>query len=287
MHLQMATLKKQKSKQKKLSKKKSVSKDLDYVNSLDLVNMYEEFTQSFNDNGTPKYKTIWSYITAFTKDAKKRDILYWLLGPKVTIEKGQIAKYDLDQYDWESKRRNGFWFTSDNIENLKQDIHSKASAYASVKEAGKVNLDTIAVLNGLLKQVLDEFGGGIFLSKLSIKENAFRAQLLLQLIEKITSISNNAQLMYARTQGLDLERLDQFFQLFGTSMGRTAALLMGNQLESSEDDKNNQLQKQFSQVVKMVTQKSTEYELPIPTDIADAIKIVEAENTKPKKQKVQ
>lgn len=277
-----------KTKQKnKSSTKKNIDKDAVYVNSLDLMEMWEAFSHSFNDNGTPKFKTIWSYISKFTKDKKQRDILYWMLGPPVVLEKGQVARYKFDQYDWETKRKNGFWYSSGNIEKLKSDIHNKASAYASVKEAGKVNLDTITVLNSLLKQVLDEFGGSLFLSNLKMKENAFRAQLLLQLIEKITSISNNAQLMYAKTQGLDLERLDQFFSMFGSSMGKQAALLMGNEVEGNEDTGGHQLQKQFAQVVKMVAQKSTEYQLPVPTDIVDAINSVEAESIKPKKQKVQ
>lgn len=256
----------------------------DFVNSLQLNEMWEEYAHGFNSNGTPKYKTVWSYISKFTKVPRERDILYWMLGPKVILEDEQIPKYKLEQYDWEARRQQGFWYSSKNIETLKSDISRKASAYESVKQAGKVNVDTIAMLNGLLRQLDEEFGGRLFLPDLSMKENTLRAQLYMMLVEKITTISNQAQLMYARTQGLDLERLDQFFSMFGTSMGRTASMLMGQTLEADSSGIN-PLTKQYAKVVEMVTAKASEYDLPIPDDIAAAIQEVQQEVVQEKKSR--
>lgn len=272
-----AKLKKNKT---KANVSKSVDKDVAYIDSLDLNSMWEDFANSFNENGTPSYKTVWSYISKFTKVAKHRDILYWLLGPKVEIKEGYKPKFKFDQYDWEQKRKNGFWYSSQNIESLKNDIHHKASAYESVRQAGKVNVDTIARLNNLLTQLEDEFGGRLFLPKLSQKENGFRAQLYMQLLDKITDLSHKAQLMYAKTQGLDLERLDEFFQLFGNQMGKTAASLMGTQLTAVEDGVNHGQKRMFDQVVNMVMTKATEFDMPLPSDLASAIK----DSVEPKKK---
>ena len=267
----------------KKQKKSGVDKLAAYVDSLDFNAMWESFANSFNENGTPRYRTVWSFITKQTKDAKERDILYWMLGPRVEIEKGQKPKYSLEQYDWEDKRQKGFWFSSKNIENLKTDIHNKASAYESVRQAGRVNVDTIAMLNNLLRQLETEFGGRILLPNLTTKENMLRANLYMNLLERITKLSTDAQLMYAKSQGLDLENLDAFFQLFGAQMGKTAATLMGQKAELA--DKTNPLQAQFSKVVEMVTTKATEFSLPLPDNLAQAIKET-SESKSSKKAKV-
>ena len=282
-----------KAKQQKKSKKTkaSSSKGSDgkveaFVNSLQLNEMWEEFHNAFNSNGTPRYKTVWSFISKYTKVEKHRDILYWMLGPKVVIKPGEVAKYNLDQYDWEDKRQRGYWFLDQNVQNLKQDIHAKAIAYQAIKEAGKVNVDTIAMLNKLLMQLEVEFGGRLFLPELSVKENAMRATLYMQLVEKITTISNQAQLMFAKTQGMDLERLDQFFAMFGSAMGRTAATLMGAPQDDSGDNASGHhltMKTQFAKVLDMVTNKAAEYNLPVPDDIAAAIKATTVEEPAKKK----
>lgn len=256
-----------------------------FVDSLDLMTMWESFAHSFNSNGTTKYKTVWSYISSYTKNTKDREVLYWLLGPKVDIGDNERPKFKLVQYDWEEKRKKGFWYSSENIETLTADIHRKASAYESVRQAGKVNVDIIVMLNGLLKQLEDEFGGRLFLPDLSMKENTMRAQLYMGLVEKITTISNQAQLMYARSQGMDLERLDEFYSMFGTAMGKTAATLMGTKQEELGDGKgSHHLQSMFSKVVEMTTSKALEYAMPLPNDLAAAIK--EVSDQKVKKAKV-
>jgi hypothetical protein len=270
-------------KEKKKSKIAKATAKLDkletFVDALDLQSMWEDFCNTFNDNGTQTYKTIWAYISKFTKDAKHRDILYWMLGPAVDIKPGEVGKYKLDQYDWETKRKNGYWYEDSNIKELQAQIHHKASAYDSIREAGKVNVGTITMLHKLLQQLEDEFGGRLFLPKLSMKENAFRATLYMQLLERITNISRDAQLMYAKTQGLDLNQLDAFFQMFGNQMGKTANMLMGQKAEL-EDVGDNHLKKTFGQAISMVMSKAQEFDMPLPDDLAAAIK----ETQEPKKK---
>ena len=213
----------------------------------------------------------------------------WVAGMSVSLhinsgvaQRSNTGEWILDETPWVAKRERGFWFSSKNIENIKQDIANKASAYEAVRQAGKVNIDTIALLNSLLKQLDTEFGGRLFLPNLSSKENAMRATLYMNLVEKITTISHAAQIMYARTQGLDLQRLDEFFKMFGSSMGRTAATLMGQSAEV-EEGSSNHLKKHFNAVVEMVMSKSNEYELQLPENLAQAI---EESSTPKKKSKV-
>jgi hypothetical protein len=257
-------LKKKKRLQNKQDKKQA------YVDALDLNQLWEDFANSFNKNGTPEFKTAWSFVCKKTKIDWQRKVLYWLIGPAVVVEKGQRPEFNLPQYDWEEKRKKGFWYSSGNIEALKQDINSKASAYEAVRQAGKVNVTTIVRLNNLLEQLEDEFGGRLMLPGLSMKENALRAQLYMNLVTQVINLSSNAQLMYARTQGLDLERLDAFFAMFGNQMGRTAAMLMGS--STADQGAENPLRSQFEKVVNLVTNKATEFNLPLPNDLAAAIK---------------
>lgn len=261
-------MKRSEKKKKRLQNKKD--RNQAYFDELDLNQLWEDFANSFNKNGTPEFKTAWSFVCKKTKIDWQRKVLYWVVGPAVVVEKGQRPEFNLPQFDWEEKRKKGFWYSSESIEALRHDINAKASAYEAVRQAGKVNVTTIARLDGLLKQLEDEFGGRIMLPNLSMKENSMRAQLYMTLVSQIVNLSSNAQLMFARTQGLDLERLDTFFQMFGSQMGKTAAMLMGNTAVAETTE--HPLRKQFEQVVNLVTNKATEFGLPLPNDLAAAIK---------------
>jgi hypothetical protein len=53
-------------------------------------------------------------------------------------------------------------------------------------------------------------------------------------------------------------------------MGRTAAMLMGS--STADQGAENPLRSQFEKVVNLVTNKATEFNLPLPNDLAAAIK---------------
>jgi hypothetical protein len=67
-------------------------------------------------------------------------------------------------------------------------------------------------------------------------------------------------------------------------MGRTASMLMGQTLEADSSGIN-PLTKQYAKVVEMVTAKASEYDLPIPDDIAAAIQEVQQEVVQEKKSR--
>lgn len=254
-------------KSKKQSASKSKDKVEDYYALLDLRTWWEDFATSINENGTSKYKTVWSFITAKTKIQWQRDFLYWILGPIGSSE--EYKKYE--QFDWEAKREKGFWYNSANAEKLSNDVKAKRSALDAMRALGGVNVSFISRLEALAAEIDREYSGRIFLPTLTAKENNLRAATYTGLLNQLLSMMKEAQIMYGRTQGMDLERLDQFFSMFAGSMGQAAAQMGLAEGKVIEGDSQPTASTAMQQVMNMVISKAAQRELDLPDPEMDTI----------------
>jgi hypothetical protein len=272
------------SKSKKSKKSSSKKKEEAYVDSIDLRSWWEKFSTEINDNGTPKYKTVWAFIIARTKVQWQRDLLYWMLGPKVEdVDKAASPYKEFDQFDWADKKEKGFWFSSTNIEKLSQNLSQKQHAMAKLAELGEVNLEFIGQIREIAKQIQREFGGQLFLPNAKFKENRLRVDLFMQLQKQVLDLAEQAQKMYGRTQGLDISALNQFLAMFGQGMGQSAGLGRMLGLMGSANDSDNSSEKQYSKtltaLLEMSTTKAAELDIPLPDN--DMAHVIQAQNQKP------
>lgn len=220
---------------------------------------WESFNGDCLDNGNIRYKTIWSFITAKTKEDWKRKFLYWILGPK-----GESKEYDkYDQFDWEAKRSNGKWYASPNADRLSKELKSKANALEAMKSVGHVNVSFINRLEALLTELDDEYSGRLFLPNLSAKENSLRASTYFKLLEQAQGMMAQAQIMFGRTHGIDLERLDQFFAMLSQGIGQ-AAQQMGFAGSDKTIEGQTPASTAMKQIMDMVVSKAAERELDLP-----------------------
>lgn len=209
----------------KKKKHKTGSSLHDYFESLDFISWWEDFTQSFTENGQLKYFSVSAFIKAKTKDVKKREFLWWILGKKVND--GEIprnkdfAKYP--QFDWDAQREKGFWYSNSNIENIKLAASNKMSSIEEVRAIGKFNLDDMGRIKALCDQLDREFGGRLNLPGLSAKENVLRLTNYLHLRQTLQSQLHNAQSMFAKTRSVDMDALEGVLSVIGPTLLGTVA----------------------------------------------------------------
>jgi hypothetical protein len=254
---------------KKKNQKKSKTKDRleEYFSSLDFTDLWESFSTDCNENGTLKYATVWSFVKAKTKESWKQKFLYWILGPIGTSD--EYKKYD--QFDFDKRRENGHWYNSANASKLANEVKKHNNALESLREVGKVNISFISRLENLAKEIDREYSGRLFLPNLSAKENTLRAANYTQLLDRLQQMMGQAQIMYGRTQGMDLERLDQFFAMFGQGMGQAAAqmgLASGGKIIEGQTPASAAITK----IADMIAQKAANFELELPdSDMNDIV----------------
>jgi hypothetical protein len=248
------------------------SQEQEYLGSLDLREWWEVFATSMNKNGTQKFPTVWSFIKAKAKHKWQRHFLYWLLGPKASEGKSNYSAFP--QYDWESKRDNGFWYSSKNIENLRAEIKRKDTSFARLQTAGESLIDDLAELSELQKQISREFGPRLFLDNLKSDENASRVSLYLTMKRQVQEMKAHLLQTFAKTQGMDMNQLSNFLELFAHGMGSAASAQLGygggaKQLEGSKEEK--QYNSVLGQLCDMTLRKSAELELALPDSEAERI----------------
>lgn len=248
---------KKKSIKKSSGKKDKLSQEDSYLATLDLITWWESFNGDCLENGNVRYKTIWSFIIAKTKIQWQRAFLYWILGPIGTSDK--YKKFD--QFDWETKRKNGKWYASPESDRLSKELKSKANALEAMKTVGHVNVSFINRIEALLKELDDEYSGRLFLPSLTAKENTMRAATYFKLLEQAQGMMGQAQIMFGRTHGIDLERLDQFFSMLSQGMGQ-AASTMGFAGSNTVDA--NPASHTMKRILDMVVTKAAERELDLP-----------------------
>lgn len=250
---------------KQKSKAASSSRESKYVDSIDFRSWWESFRFDINKNGTQKYKTVWQFITTRTKVGWQRDLLYWMLGPKV--EGDPASPYSkFEQFDWDDKLKKGVWYASDNIEKLHRSLDAKHNAMSKLAELGGVNVDFIARLQNILATIDSEFGGRLQLPDLSRKANEARIDLYMKLNRQVLDMLREAQVMYGKTQGVDLVQLTQFIGMFGKGMGQVAGMgqILGLNTSDAVSEEDSKHKDAFSKILDMVVTKSANYDLQLP-----------------------
>ena len=199
----------------------------EYFDSIDFAEWWEEFATSFQKNGTFKYPTVYSFTKSKAKSKRHKDFLWWVLGPKVELHKDEVIGHkefeSFPQYDWADKREIGFWYSSKNTEAIKKEAQRSFSAMDEVRAIGKLNLDDVGRLKTVIDQLDREYAGQLQLSNLSAKENILRVETYISLRSKFQDLLHRAQVMYAKTRGVDMSQLDSLLAITGSSILGTIA----------------------------------------------------------------
>lgn len=242
----------------------------DYFDSLALYEWWEQFTTSFNDNGTFKYQTVHQFIKVKAKNEKQRKFLWYILGPAIVLEGDETNGHSdysaFKQFDWADKREQGFWYSNANTEKLKQEATKAYGAMDEVRAVGKVNLDDICRIKTILDQLDREYGGQLNIPSFSSKENALRIATYTSLRSQLQIQLHSAQLMYAKTRGVDMNQLSELVAVAGASILGTLSGHVGK-----EDPALTAKIGTMDKLRDMLLTKSTNYEMPLPDKDMEAI----------------
>lgn len=251
----------------KTKKPSKGTKLFDWYEGLDLYSWWEQFSLSYADNGQHKYVTVLSFIKAKTSDPKKKELLWWVLGPKAEEPRNPELK-SLPQFDWQQKRSEGFWNSNNKIETIKQAAASRMSSIDEVKATGAFNLDDMGRIKMLADQLDSEFGGRLQLPNLSAKENDLRLNNYLRLRSTLQSMLHQAQEMFAKTRSMDFNAIAEMMTVVGPAMLGQLASTTG-QLDPDTQRKLNS----YDQAVHMMMNKSGDWNIPLPDkEMSDLVK---------------
>jgi hypothetical protein len=238
----------------------------DYFESIDLYSWWEQFSLSFAENGQHKYITVHSFIKAKTSDPKKREFLWWVLGPKEGEPRNKEFK-TYPQFDWQNKRGNEFWLSNQKVEDIKHAASSRMNAIDEVRATGEFNLDSLGRLQILLHQLDSEYAGRLNLPNLSAKENSIRLNEYFSLRSKLQGQLHDAQMMFARTRSVDMAQLESLLQVVGPSL---IGQITGN--TNQVDPATQRKLDAFTDMSTMMLEKANAWNIKLPD--ADAEKII-------------
>jgi len=237
---------------------------LDYFNSLNLESWWEQFSMSYTDSGQLKFATVHQFITSKTKDKRKYDFLWWILGPPCD-EPRNPEHAPFKQFDWQAKRNNGYWTSSEKLNKIKADVSRCNSAFDEVKAIGAFNLDEMVRFKLMADQLDAEYAGRLNLPNLSAKENSIRLNEYINLKMKLQGLMHNAQQMFAKTRSVDFSALSEMLAIAGTAM-------LGTMSNTAQVDPEVQRQlDQMQSLNKMMLAKSNTYQMDLPDKDANEI----------------
>lgn len=250
-----------------------------YYDQIDFYSWWEQFSLSFQENGQHKYITVHSFIKAKTSDPKKREFLWWVLGPKEGEPRNkEYAKYP--QFDWEHKRGNEFWCSSKNIEDIKHAASHRMSSIDEIKAIGSFNLDGMGRVKRLLDQLDSEFAGRLQLPNFSVKENSIRLNEYLSIRSKLLGQMHEEQMMFAKTRSVDMSQLEALLQIVGPS-------LIGDVNSEAKLDPNTQRQvNAMNELNLMMVEKAKMFNMKLPESHTDLAKKASSPITIDRKTKV-
>jgi hypothetical protein len=254
---------------KKTKAKREGTKETEYVNSLDLLSWWEDFSLSTTVSGAMKYKTVFAFISKKTSTPWQKNLLWWMLGPSDdNIQPLQKEHNIFPQLDWERRRTNGHWNAPKNLDALKRVVGTQQHALGKIAQLGDINLEIINRIQSTQRMIDSEFAAGIMLPQNNADQNAVRAQLYLNLQAQLTAQMQQAQAMFARSQGVELQQLNQFLQILGSGLAN------GNRMNSfglvpsdtTDEPTKGGMRSVSTQLIDMVSRKAVDYELPLPTE---------------------
>jgi hypothetical protein len=247
------------SKKSKIKKSKSLK---DYYDSIDFDVWWDEFFTLHSKNGTLLYPTVWSFVKEKAKSGYHRRFLWWILGPRAN--KPDIKEFSsFRQKDWDSKRERR---APKETTKITEEINRSFSSLDELRSLGKINLDQIVRIVGLISQLDLEYGGQLNLPNLSYKLNTHRVSSYLRQREALLDQLHSAQLMFAKTRGVDFANLDSILAMIGPSVLGKAA-----QGIEETDPKKQAAIDSMQKVTLMLTKKCSTYDMRLPDTDAEKI----------------
>jgi hypothetical protein len=241
----------------------------------DWAELWEDWYLSLSPDGSYKYKSIKFFALAHGKSKQQRIFLRWYLGPN--LDGDQPTPYpaipSVHSQDWAKRRRDGGWFTEDNLKKFGSEIRRRVNALEALREAGGITLQSLIRAEQMALQIDKAFNGQMFIGGAAFEVNLHRAKSYIALQAQVQELKEKAQDMFAKSHGLN----------FNDMAGLTALMTAGAM--NTQRDSQSQGERALSAVVRMALEKAKKYDLELPPGSVEAI--VDEEEKVVSRKKVQ
>lgn len=254
---------------------------LDFYRSLDFRELWEDFFDSVNSNGTRKWKSAKQLANSLGKTQAQKDFLIWVLGPDDDSHPSHKERFpQITPLDFDKKRDEGGWFTEASLKKHAGVIKKNLTALEALKMVGEeVTVHSLSRMENLARTIDKEFAGKLFVDGLDWKENKERAQLYVSLHLRVLNMIDQAQDIYAKSHGINFSDMSGFEKLL-TAQALAINATLANQTSAHESRQSRLL----NGLITMTLEKAAERGLPLPKDVSN---VIEMSVETPKKKVVQ
>jgi hypothetical protein len=247
---------------------------LAFYGQFDFQSQWEEFYGAYKPSGLLKYRTIWSFVKSLSKDKSIQKMMWWVLGPELKIPEGHAPEFDLPQFDWEARRKEGRWCTSSAIDKISDQIAIQYSGLESMKVCGdKIIVKEMVKLQAISQQLDHSFGTSLIDENLDFEINHGRVKKFLELKNQVLSMMARTQDMHAKANGLNFDDLTGYQHFIAGSMA------LGNSVGQRAIQ--NPVENALRNIAEMVLVKSSKMKMPLPDQ--DIPSIIDQSLTEKKK----
>jgi hypothetical protein len=155
---------------------------------------WEEWNTTLDKKGKLKYRSVWQFAQAKTRNKKEQNWVVQMIGPEPKTPSGNIAVPWLG--DWKQRRQSGYSvpiFPSE-IRNITRALKDKLANVEAVKSLAPYVVQSMMQYERLMQQVNDLFGGQVFDINYPPHHqvNVMRWQRYSVMLKEITLMENQA-----------------------------------------------------------------------------------------------
>lgn len=179
----------------------------EFFHEQDWEEWYHEFATEHNARGG-SYRYVSAFEFAKNKSSVRaiRDLILHVIGPVVPGKPPMFR--DIPQYDWERRRKAGFWLGPEPLGTKIATIVAQADNLDEAKHSARATLLPLLLQVGAMFDKIEQaFGGQIFLPNASMKDNDNRASLYMRLCDQAINGTIRLQEAYSRALGINISDL--------------------------------------------------------------------------------
>lgn len=165
---------------------------------------FHEFaTERQSRGGGYRYVSTFEFAKAKSSNRVIRDLILHVIGP---VAAGKTPMYkDIPQYDWERRRKAGFWLGPEPLKDKIEAIVAQADTIDEVKSSARSALLPLLLQTAAMFDKIEAaFGGQIFLPNGTLKDNEARASLYMRLSDQAINGTIRIQEAYSRALGINM-----------------------------------------------------------------------------------
>ena len=193
---------------------------------------------------------------------KQADFLVWLFGEKGADPQGDLTYPFAKPLEFDKKRDTGGWYTEEALRVHSKEIVREINALDALRAAGNgITINSLTRMETLARRLDEDFRGRFFMDGLDFKQNVLRAQVYLNLHDKLLHMIGYAQDIYAKSHGINFNDMSAWQQLAASAANAEKAIT------------ESRASKVFAMLAEMALEKAAIHGSPLPPEVNKVVTI--------------